>query len=111
MQRMEEGIVDDYLEWVIEKQFAEDLEDAGWFTLKGDKIKRGFADRFCFGPGPTTIIVEFKRLGAPAKRRGEALQNHYRTQFRDLGFETRKVIGWDAAADLYKELLETYRWG
>lgn len=107
MQRVEEGCVDEWLEWVIEDEFVKDIEDAGWITLKGDKIKRGFSDRFCFGPGPVTIIVEFKRFGAPNKRRGEKLQDHYRQQFRDLGFDCRKVTGMNEACDLLEELLCT----
>lgn len=106
MPRMEKGEVDTYLEWAIESDFVEEIEDAGWITVKGDKIKRGFPDRFCFGPGPLTIIVEFKRMGAPKKRRGEKLQDYYRKQFAKKGFDTRKVVGMRAAYKLLDELLE-----
>jgi len=97
---------DEYLEWYVEDEFVKEIENAGWITLKGDKIKRGFADRFLFGPGAITIIVEFKRTGARKKRKGEKLQDHYRGLFRDLGFKTLKVVGWNAACELLNELLE-----
>jgi len=106
MQRMDEGEVDDYLEWHIEGEFVKEIEDARWVTLKGDKVKRGFPDRFLFGPGATTIVVEFKRTGARKKRRGEKLQNHYRAQFKELGFRTIKCVGWNEACDLLEELTE-----
>lgn len=104
MSRMEES-KDEWLEWVIEEEFAEEIEDAGWITIKGDKIKRGFPDRFCFGPGARTVIIEFKRKGAKKKRRGEKLQDHYRGEFRALGFETHKIIGKEEANELRNKLL------
>ena len=104
MQLLEEGVEDEYLEWYIEEQFVEEIEDAGWITLKGDKIKRGFPDRFLFGPKATLLIVEFKRTGAKKKRRGEKLQDYYRGLFRALGFKTMKVVGWNEAAKLLEEL-------
>ncbi len=104
MQRVEEGGVDDWLEWVVEEDFAQEMEDAGWMTLKGDKIKRGWPDRFCFGPGARTVIVEFKRKGA-RKRRGEKLQDYYRKKFTDLGFETHKITGKEEANELRDSLL------
>ena len=106
MQRVEEGEVDEWLEHVIENEFVEELEDAGWITLKGDKVRRGFADRFCFGAGARTVIIEFKRTGAPKKRRGEKLQNHYRNQFAALGFDCRKVTGMNEACDLLLEMCD-----
>ena len=105
MQRVEEGCVDEWLEWVIEDEFVQEIEDAGWITIKGDKFKRGFSDRFCFGPGATVVIVEFKSAFAKAKRRGEKLQDHYRQEFATLGFDTRKVKGMNEACDLLEELL------
>lgn len=104
MSRMEESGVDEWLEWVVEEAFAQELEDAGWMTLKGDKIKRGWPDRFCFGPGARTVVVEFKRKGAP-KRRGEKLQDHYRKKFTDLGFEVHKITGKEEADELRDSLL------
>ena len=106
MQRVEEGEVDDWLEWVIEDEFVKEIEDAGWITLKGDKIKRGFSDRFCFGPGATVVIIEFKRTGARKNRRGEKLQDHYRKCFADMGFDVRKATGMNEACDLLEELLD-----
>lgn len=102
MSRVEE---DEWLEWVVEEDFAHELEDEGWITLKGDKVKRGFPDRFCFGPNARTIIVEFKRKGAKKKRRGEKLQDYYRKQFADLGFETHKITGKEEANELRDRLL------
>ena len=93
------------MEWVVEKEFCLEIEDAGWITLKGDKLKRGFPDRFCFGPEARTFIIEFKRKGAKKKRRGEKLQDHYRGEFRALGFETYKVIGKEEADELRNNLL------
>jgi hypothetical protein len=95
---------DEWLEWVVEEDFARELEEEGWITLKGDKVKRGFPDRFCFGPNAHTVIVEFKRKGA-RKRRGEKLQDYYRQQFADLGFETHKIIGKEEANELRDRLL------
>lgn len=106
MRILEEGEVDSYLEWFIEKEFVWVMEEAGWITVKGDKIKRGFPDRFLFGPKETVLIVEFKRTGAPKKRRGEKLQNHYRAEFERLGFRTLKCVGWNEACELLKELME-----
>lgn len=97
--------VDDYLEWVVEQEFCQEMEDAGWITLKGDKVKRGFPDQFLFGPGARTVIVEFKATGAKKKRRGEKLQDYYRGQFRALGFETHKVTGKEEANELRDNLL------
>lgn len=104
MQGMEEGSVDDWLEWVVEADFVREMEDAGWQTLKGDKVKRGFPDQFCFGPNARTVIVEFKRKGA-RPRRGEKLQDYYRKQFADLGFETHKITGKEEANELRDNLL------
>ena len=106
MSRMEES-EDEWLEWVVEDDFVKEIEDAGWITIKGDKIKRGFPDRFCFGPGARTVIVEFKRKGAKKKRRGEKLQDHYRRLFAALGFETYKIIGQEAADELRNRLCTT----
>lgn len=108
MDRLRPGVKDDYLEWAIEEAFVEGLEDAGWITIKGDKIKRGFADRFCFGPRATTIIVELKKTGARKNRRGEKLQDHYRKEFERLGFTTTKCKGWNNACELLREMLELY---
>lgn len=106
MKHLSDGEKDVYLEWYVEGQFVQEIEDAGWITVKGDRIKRGFPDRFLFGPGAETIIVEFKRTGAKKKRKGEKLQDHYRGLFRALGFQTLKCVGWNAACDLLNELLE-----
>jgi len=105
---VEEGEVDEWLEYVIEDEFVEGIEDAGWITLKGDKVKRGFSDRFCFGHGHRVVIVEFKSAFAPKNRKGEKLQDHYRQMFRDRGFDCRKVKGMNEACDL---LLEIEQWG
>ncbi len=104
MSRMEES-KDEWLEWVVEEDFVQEIEDVGWITIKGDKIKRGFPDRFCFGPGARTVIVEFKRKGAKKKRRGEKLQDYYRAEFRALGFETHKIVGKEEANELRNKLL------
>ena len=104
MSRVEES-EDEWLEWVIEEDFVQEMEDAGWITIKGDKIKRGFPDRFCFGDGARTVIVEFKRKGARKKRRGEKLQDYYRKQFAELGFETHKITGKEEADALRNNLL------
>ena len=95
---------DDYLEWYVEKKFVVSMEDAGWECLKADKIKRGWSDQICFGPGPRTVIVEFKRYGA-RPRVGEKLQNHYRNKFKEMGFEVHKVTGMIAMERLRDRLL------
>lgn len=107
MRRLEESVMssDEWLEWVVEKEFCLEMEDAGWLTLKGDKVKRGFPDQFIFGPNETVVIIEFKRSGARKKRRGEKLQDHYRKQFRNLGFRTLKVTGKEEADELRRELI------
>ena len=101
MSRVEES--DQYLEWVVEKDFCVELEAAGWLTAK--VVIRGWPDRFCFGPKKRVVIVEFKRKGAPKKRRGEKLQKWYRGLFAALGFDVRLVIGAKEADALLKELL------
>ncbi len=108
MPRVEESSIDDYLEWVIEKEFVRDLEDAGWMCLKADKIKRGWSDQICFGSGPRTVIVEFKKKGAK-KRKGEKLQQYYRNKFKDLGYEVHKVTGKEQANELRTKLLARVR--
>lgn len=97
-------VEDDYLEWYLEEKFCSHMERAGWETIKGDKIKRGYPDRFCFGPGGRTVIVEFKRTGAPS-RRGEALQGYYQTKFAGLGFEVHLIKGQEDAEKLKNKLL------
>lgn len=104
MQLLEKGMIDDYLEWYIEKEFILDMEDAGWLTLKADKIKRGWSDQLLFGPGPRTVVVEFKRFGAKA-RRGEKLQDHFRNCFSKMGFEVHKITGKEEADALKSKLL------
>jgi len=111
VQFLEEGVEDEFLEWVIEEEFVRGLEDVGWVTLKGDKIRRGFADRVCFGPDGVVVIVEFKRTGARKNRRGEKLQDHWRGEFRTLGFRTEKVTGWNETRTLLGELLGEYECG
>ena len=106
---MEESSIeeDDYLEWVVEKDFVDALEEGGWETLKGDKIKKGWPDRFCFGPrehGGRTVIVEFKKKGAK-KRRGEKLQDHWRGVFEKMGFTVHKITGVAEANELRDYLL------
>lgn len=96
---------EDYLEWVVEKEFCLEMEDAGWITLKGDKVRRGFPDQFLFGPGARTVIVEFKAQFAKKKRRGEKLQDFYRQQLKDLGFEVYKIRGKEEANELRDRLL------
>lgn len=102
MPRMEE---DRWLEWKVEADFVTEMEDGGWITLKGDKVKRGFPDQFCFGPNARTVIVEFKKYGAKKNRRGEKLQDYYRKLFRNLGFETHKITGKEEADELRRNLL------
>lgn len=77
----------------VELWFVEELETHGWMTIKGDRVRRGFSDQFCFGPGKQVEIIEFKREDAPRNRRGEKLQDYYREQFADMGFHVHKVRG------------------
>ena len=98
-------MTDDWLEWYVESEFVVDIEEAGWLCLKGDKVRKGFADQFCFGPGPRTVIIEFKAMGAPKKRRGQKLQDYYRGRFRGMGYETYKITGEAEADALRDELL------
>ena len=95
---------DKYLEWYVEDTFVKEMEEAGWLTLKGDKIKRGFPDRFCFGPDKQVVIIEFKRSAA-RKRKGEKLQDYYRDQFENFGFEVYKITGMREADELREKLL------
>lgn len=97
---------DPWLEWVVEGEFVMEIEDAGWITFKGDKVRRGFPDRFCFGYEARVVIVEFKSSFAPKKRKGEKLQDHYRQMFRERGFEVYKVTGKEEANKLRDKLLE-----
>lgn len=105
MSRVEE---DEFLEWVVEEDFCRELEDEGWETLKADKIKRGWPDRICFGNGPQTVIVEFKRKSARA-RRGEKLQKYYRDLFEKMGYEVYLVTGKEEADELRTKLLARMR--
>lgn len=102
MSRVEE---DEWLEWVVEAEFVKELEEAGWLTVKGDKVKRGYPDQFCFGPDEQVVIVEFKRNKARKNRRGEKLQKYYRDQFRGLGFTVHTVRGKEQADELRRSLL------
>jgi len=93
------------LEIDIENRFIDLLERNGWITMKGS-ANRGFSDRFCFSPTGHTIIVEFKRLNPPKKRKGEKLQDYYRKQFREREFECHKVEGLEEAITLAQTLLQ-----
>ncbi len=102
---MEESSVDDLLEWVVETDFCESIEEAGWLTIKADKLIRGWPDRLCFGPNDRTIIVEFKAAGSRKNRKGEALQRHFRKRFAAMGFEVHLVKGRRDADSLRNDLL------
>lgn len=102
---MQVGELDDYLEWVVEKEFVLEMEDGGWECLKADKLKRGWTDQIIFGPKKQTVFVEFKRLGAKP-RRGEKLQDYYRGRFADMGFDTYKITGKRQADALRAKLLK-----
>lgn len=110
MQSVEDGSVmlDDYLEWVVEQAFVRDMEEGGWDCLKTDKLKRGWPDQICFGPGPRTVVVEFKKSGAKP-RRGERLQAHHRKRFEDKGYEVYLVTGQEEAESLRDRLLRKKR--
>lgn len=100
----------------IEGKFVMDMEEEGdWVSLKGDFAKRGFSDRFFFGYGPRTVIVEFKSGFARDGRRGEKLQNYYREQLRQKGHECHRIKGEEDAEELKKRLIrenleEKKRW-
>ena len=97
-----------WAEWAVEQEFVREMEDAGWLTLKGDKIKRGWPDRLCFGDGPRTVIVEFKRKGA-RPRQGEKLQKYYRGLFEKMRYEVYLVTGKKEADELRDKLLAHVR--
>jgi hypothetical protein len=95
-----------YLEWFVEETFVKDLEREGWITIKGDKIKKGFPDRICFGPKAKVVLVEFKRTGAPS-RKGEKLQAYFANYFsQKLGFKYYKITGKEEADELRDKLLK-----
>lgn len=81
--------------------------DCGYINLKGDMApekRTGMNDQFFFGHGAKTIIVEFKRLDAPRRRKGEKLQDYVREQFRERGFMTYKVRGREEAESVFNEI-------
>jgi len=96
---------DGYLEWYVESEFVQSMEDLGLLCLKGDRIKRGWPDHFVFMPGPRTLVIEFKRDGA-SKRRGEKLQDHYRKRFEDMNYEVFKITGKEEADVLRDRIIE-----
>lgn len=97
------------LEASVEQDFAAEMRAAEWLDLKGDHVKRGYSDRFFFGYGPRTVVVEFKRDGAREGRRGEKLQDYYRNEFRQRGYECYKVETQEEAEELCQVLCEANR--
>jgi hypothetical protein len=82
------------------------MEDAGWLQLKGDAApekQMGLSDRFFFGYGGITVIVEFKKEDRPS-RKGAKLQDYIREQFRERGFRCYKPSTEKEAWELCDEL-------
>lgn len=92
------------LEVSVEADFVRDMKIAGWMELKGDRVRRGYSDRFFFGHGPRTVIVEFKRDGFAEKRQGHKLQDHYRREFRARGYECHRPETEQEAIALCRQL-------
>lgn len=107
---------DDPREDRIEAHFVGRMLDEGYINLKGDMApekRTGLNDQFFFGHGPRTIIVEFKRLSAPRRRKGEKLQDYWRGQFKARKYEVYKVRGKIEASRVFKQITgkELYRDG
>jgi hypothetical protein len=92
------------LESSIESSFVEAATEAGWITIKADRIVRGWSDRLFFGYGPRTVVIEFKREGARGGRRGEKYQDYIRSKFLERGYECYKVVTEDEATTLCARL-------
>ncbi len=91
----------------LEARFVSRMLDCGYINLKGDMApekRTGMNDQFFFGFGPRTILVEFKRLDAPRRRRGERLQDFVRGQFSERGYEVYKVRGREQAEQVFKKI-------
>lgn len=91
----------------IEDDFVLAMDELGWLSRKGDIAAEqvaGELDRFFYGYGAQVVIIEFKREGAPKKRRGEKLQQHTRKQFSLRGFPTFVVIGRGDAAGVFNRI-------
>lgn len=86
----------------IEEVFVTKMAMMGYMNIKADLIYRGWADRIFFGPEAHTVIVEFKKLDAPEKRKGEKLQDHFRAQFKARKYPVFKVRGWEEARTVFK---------
>lgn len=98
---------DDPREDRIESHFVARMLNCGYINLKGDMAaeKRvGLSDQFFFGHGPRTVIVEFKRLSAPRRRKGEKLQAYWRQQFKDRKYEVYLARGKIEAARVFKQI-------
>lgn len=86
----------------IEAVFVEKMAVMGYVNIKADLIYRGWADRIFFGPEAHTVIVEFKKLDAPKRRKGEKLQDYFRAQFKTRKYPVFKVRGWEEARTVFK---------
>lgn len=95
------------LEIKIENWFVAGMRRRGYMTYKGDasaEKQPGWSDRFFFGFKKDTVFVEFKRLKAPKKRKGEKLQDYIRGQLKKRGFPCYKVRGWVQARRVFANI-------
>ena len=85
------------LEGDIEKRVRDAATADGWWVLKLVCLgHRGFPDRWFIKPGPTIVLMEFKRPGKKVRK----LQEHVCKKLEALGFE----VWWDV--DNYEVAME-----
>ncbi len=83
MGKLESEVEGEFVEWLAGNYGC-------YFAIKLVK-NRGFPDRIVVGPGRFILFMEFKRPGAPKKRRGEKLQRHFQKLIEGFGFPYAKV--------------------
>ncbi len=69
--------------------------------------RRGWPDRIVVGPERFVLFLEFKRPGAPKKRRGEKLQRWFADQLRSYGFTYEVVNSKATAIEAFRKEIRT----
>lgn len=87
------------LEKDIERKCVEHAEDQEWMTVKTDLAKRGWPDRFFFGPSSQLLIVEFKRPGLKPTKKQQAIHDRLAVLGQPVSIVT--------SLDQFKQLLAT----
>lgn len=84
------------LETHLENECVRYAEGFNYESVKLDKAKRGWPDRIFFGPGGTTVLVEFKRPGE--KARPQQAARHKR--LAEIGHTVHLIDNFDDFAQL-----------